>query len=90
MALGDQIGVDAAKELTTGATSAVNALASATDKLATTLGSDVADAVSDIVGATDRLNKTIAERSAAWEAIVTRALNLAERGVTVKLGPEAQ
>lgn len=79
MALGDQIGKQAADDLAAGLNKAAESATAAVSAATSVIGADAADAVSDVVAAVDRLRVALTEsvnellaESAQWRALLER------------------
>ena len=79
MAIGDQVGTQAAQDISAGLNQAVTTLAGALDKFTATIAPFLAEADGDIVGALDRLRTDLVTESQAWDKTVNRALDIVER-----------
>jgi hypothetical protein len=79
MALGSDIGEQAALTISTGFNTAVTTLATSLDKLSGVVSTDLADVVTCVVGCVDRLNATVSQVStaalaelAAWRTLLSK------------------
>ena len=66
MALGDQVGTQAAQDIATGLNQAVSALGTALEKFTTTIAPFLAQVDGDVVGALDRMRTDLVAESTAW------------------------
>jgi len=72
MAIGDQVGLDAAKAVAGAAESVGDKVTAAAAGISQELGRDLADAVNIMAGSLNRLETTLATESAAWRAEYAR------------------
>jgi hypothetical protein len=79
MALGSDIGEQAALTISAGFNTAVTTLATSLDKLSGVVSTDLAEVVTDVVGCVDRLNATVSQVSAtalaelaAWRMLLSK------------------
>ncbi|HEY4340283.1 MAG TPA: hypothetical protein VGM97_10095 [Steroidobacteraceae bacterium] len=68
MAIGDQVGAEAAKTAADAAEHLGDKVSGAAEHISDELGRDLADAVNVMAGSIDRLETTLAAESAAWRA----------------------